>query len=278
MRASSALALPAAMLVMAGVSGMEAHAQPGGAGAQRPPEYTGPRIVVRRGGAPQHYVSDHASPASGPGHAIPVPSNTLHDDTPLWYTRGLQSADLRLAHGTADWVEAQADRIGRRRADIGVHSSFLYIDPLIYPWPAGASLGVVPMPMGMPGDMDGDRMFDADADAAEDDGREQPEPARPPAARDDDYTGPRITVHRNGAPRRDADRTVTRIHLPGGSFAVGSAAARGAIPVPANTLFDGPPTWYIRGMQSADLRIANATADWVEAQADRAERWGQRRR
>lgn len=65
--------------------------------------------------------------------------------------------------------------------------------------------------------------------------------------------------------------------MPGGTFTVGGAVARGAIPVPENTVYDGLPTWYIRGMQEADLRIANATADWVEAKADRARRWNNRR-
>jgi len=262
-------ALVAFAVIAAAGSHTTVHGQP-------PAEkYTGPRIVVRRGVAP---VQRAAEPSAA-GHAIPVPANTVFEGPPLWYTRGLQSADLRIANATADWIEAQADRLERRRFSVGVPSSVLYLEPLILPWPMGTwyTPQAGPLVLDMDDGADGGA---AEARPAPVDDDAQPSPARqrPGAASDQEYTGPVVVVRRNGAARAADGPPVRRIHLPGGTVTIGGAPARGAIPVPANTLYDGPPLWYVRGLQSADLRIANATADWVEAQAGRVERWGTRRR
>ena len=269
------ISVVAAVVIAAAHGGATGQPRDAGMRADQPREYTGPRIVVRREGT---IAPDRAAFRSE--RTIAVPANTVETAAPVWYTRSVQSADLRLARATADWVEAQADLLEHRRSSLGVHTSFLSIDPLIYSWPAGVGHGFTPVAIELPEDPDGDADAEIDNEPARTDEPAQPAaPPRPAAAEDDDeeYTGPRITVHRNGAARRDADRSVTRIHLPGGTYPVGSVAARGAVAVPENTLYAGPPTWYIRGLQAADVRIANATADWVEAKADRARRWNNRR-
>lgn len=254
-----------------------AHVSPGGARG----EYTGPSVVVHNDGAPATtrdarvkmgdfkisapFTSARPTAARSDG-MIGVPANTIGSGAPLWVIRGLQDADVRIARAEADWVERSARHASGHRWWRG---GFARAGDLccagLHSWPLVA----------LPGFEMGQYRESPEARSGAAAG---PAHAATPAAdraapAGEGHVAPSVTVRADGAPASAHDRRMQvgdiKISTPRTGGRASAPRSDGLIGVPSNTIDPGLPLWAVRGLQDAEVRIANAKAGWIEARAHR---------
>jgi hypothetical protein len=205
-------------------------------------------------------ASRHLASMQSEGY-IEVPGNTIGPGEPLWVTRSLQNASVRLASAEADWLEAEVARTYRRNVhDRYGYGYFFYVLYAFEPWQTTRLAGYEP----------------ASPAAACGAHPTHPDTSHTKSSPAGDHVAPAVTVHKDTPATTMHDRRVDvgdmKISTPGpvtASGHPGTARLDRSVEVPINTIGAGVPLWVTRGLQDAEQRIAEAQAAWVEADAKR---------